>query len=122
MPRGATICSCSAEFAAEVPARRLNLLHPAVRETVLELYDGYDAAQSTYQVPTKYDQAIPLISFVNHSDAPNCAYDESSNTIVAARPLARGAECTVDYFKYQERGSYTWRAAVTGFRRKPRFV
>ena len=120
VPKGGIICSCSAQ-ADQVPSRRLNLLRPSVRKTVLELYDGWDG-QGQYQVPTNYDQCIPLISFINHSDEPNCVYDEPSNCIVAARRLRTGEECSVDYLQYQEPGSYTWRACLSGFKRNPWFV
>ena len=116
VPAGAPICSCSAEFADPVPARRLNLLPAPVRGTLLELYDGWDG-KGSFNIPSNYDQAIPLIAFINHSDEPNCSYDEATNCIVASRRLRKGEEATVDYLQYQEPGSYTWRACKRGFRR-----
>lgn len=41
VPRGGVICTCSAQ-AVPIRSRRLNLLRPSVRNTVLELYDGWD--------------------------------------------------------------------------------
>ena len=120
MPKGGIICSCAAQ-AVVVPSRRFNFLPPAVRQCVLELYDGWDG-EGNYQVPIDYDQAIPLISFINHSEEPNCVYDEPANAIVAARRLRTGEEATVDYLSYQEKGSYTWRYCKSGFRRRPFFV
>ena len=121
VPVGGVICSCSCDNADPVPGRRLNFLRPSVRTTVLELYDGWDG-KGNFQVPTNYDQAIPLISFINHSPEPNCIYLEEINCIVSQRKLRTGEECTVDYLQYQEKGSYTWRAAASGFRRTPRIL
>ena len=121
VPKGAVICACAA-LATDYPAWRFNLLPPSVRETVLTLYDGFDPEQNTYQIPQNYDQCIPLVSFINHSDEPNCVYNENTNQIEAARRLRTGEECTVDYLKYQEPGSYTYRDCETGFRGKPFFV
>jgi hypothetical protein len=148
IPPGGVICSCSAQFSDQLPGRRLNLLRPSVRQTVLELYDGWDG-QGLYQAPSQYDQAIPLIScplarcarlwpgwpfaepqrtcgvwrtVINHNEEPNCIYDEETNCIVAARKVRTGEECTVDYLSYQQPGSYTWRACTSGFKRRPWFV
>ncbi len=114
VPEGGLICRCEAEFAKPVPSWQLATLDPGVRRTVLELFDGCDG-RGTCQVPTQYDQAIPLISFINHSEQPNCIYVEP-NAIVAVRRLRRGEECTVDYLRYQDPGSYTYKDCQRGFR------
>jgi len=116
VPPGTCICECTAEYSERVSALRLNMLRPSVRRTVLELFDGFDSADGTYSVPTKYDQAIPLISFINHNDEPNCEFDEASNCIRAMRQLKKDEECTVNYLQYQEKGSWTYRACQSGFR------
>lgn len=63
-------------------------------------------------------RAIPLVSFINHSDDPNCVYDEATDSIRAKRRLREGEEATVDYLRYQEKGSFTYKACQSGFRRK----
>jgi hypothetical protein len=45
-------------------------------------------------------------------------YDEARNAIVAARALRKGEEVTVDYFDYQQEGSYTFGHAASGFDQK----
>lgn len=79
-------------------------------------------AACAWQIPTNYDQSIPLVSFINHSEEPNCVYVEDTNCIVAARRLRKGEEATVDYLEYQERGSYTWKHCKSGFRKQQFFV
>ena len=128
VPKGQRVCVCEAKFSERTTPTRLNLLSPAVRRTVLELFDGYDSDDGTYGYPTNYDQAIPLISFINHSDEPNCYYDvqtvggELVGSIRAARRLRTGEEATVDYLKYQEPGSFTYRACQSNFQKKPFWV
>jgi hypothetical protein len=67
----------------------------------------------------KYDLAIPLVSFLNHADQPNCRYDATTNCIVALRWLRKGEEATVDYRAYQDRDAYVHQQAATGFTRRP---
>lgn len=120
VPKGQKICDCAAKASTRVPEAWLVSLDPAVRRVFFELFDGL-APDGKCCVPTDYDQSIPIISFLNHSPTPNCRYDERKNAIVAARRLRRGEEATVDYIKYQEPGSYTYREAADGFS-KPRTI
>ena len=98
-------------------------LEPEVRRTIHELWDCLDDPPGTCAVPADYEQAIPLVSFLNHDLRPNCAWDPRlgpSGAIVAERDLRLGEEATVNYFEYQDETSYTWRDAASGF--KPSFV
>ena len=123
VPAGTPIIQdCAPKFTKVVQQRDLLSLPKEVRLTVHELFDCLDDPAGTVAVPTEYEQAIPLISFINHSEEPNCVYDEPANAIVAARRLRTGEEATVDYLSYQEKGSYTWRYCKSGFRRRPFFV
>lgn len=115
VPRGTVICTCTSQHSTLVPVSEVSRLPRAVRNTVHELFDGVDT-DGMCRVPNDFDQGLPLVSFINHSSAPNCRYDEATNTIVAARRLRRGEEATVDYLQYQYSGSYTYRYAASGFR------
>ena len=87
-----------------------------VRLTLHELFDCLDDPVGTVAVPTEYEQAIPLISFINHSTRPNCEYDEERHAIYALRDLRAGEEATVNYFEYQTEESFTYRSAKAGFK------
>ncbi|KAJ1618638.1 hypothetical protein T492DRAFT_1091291 [Pavlovales sp. CCMP2436] len=117
--RGTRICQCESAYAKAIPRIALATLRPGVRQTIHELFDGFDA-KGNCLVPTDYEQALPLISFLNHvadgdGSGPTCTYDAATNTIVAGRRLRRGEECTVDYTKYQEKESLTHRQAASKF-------
>jgi len=117
VPRGARICTCDAKYSRFVRKGAFRLLHPSVQRLCNELFDGTDAdGGKQCLVPTEYDQAIPLISFINHSPRPNCRYEPVTNAIFTTRGLRPGEEATVDYTKYQEPGSYTYQEAVSGFK------
>jgi hypothetical protein len=88
---------------------------------MLELFDGYYPRKGTYQVPLEYDEAIPLVSLINHSPEPNCYYDEDTNAIRAARRLRQGEEAVVDFMQYHDAGSFTYRDCKDGFTRTPLF-
>ena len=103
VPAGGRVCGCEPVNSVTVPLSRLRGLPTEVRTTIHELYDGVDEPPGTCCVPTDYEQAIPLISFINHSDDPSCAYDEEQHAILATRPLRVGDEATVDYFAYRMR-------------------
>jgi hypothetical protein len=66
-------------------------------------------------VPSDYENAIPLISFLNHSPQPTCRYDAEAHAIVATEALRVGDEATVNYFEYQDAETYTYRHAAAGF-------
>ena len=127
VPPNGRICGCSAQLRGEtylesVPGRRLNLMHPAVALAMLELFDGYYPRKGTFQCPTEYDEAIPLVSLINHSDEPNCFYDDESNAIRAKRRLRTGEEAVVDFLQYHRyKGAFTYRDAKDGFTRTPWF-
>lgn len=114
VPKGATICTCEAKFSKRVPELALLALHPSVAKTVRQLFDGADGS-GFCNIPTNYDQAIPLVSFINHSGEPNCVFDEDRFSIRASRKVNTGEELTVDYLEYQPEGSYTYREALKGF-------
>jgi len=120
VPEGTCICYCNPRYSRTVSNRELDSFLPEVRRTIHELFDGYDEPPGTCVLPTDYDQAIPLISFINHSLRPNCEYDPRANAIVTSRPLKAGEEATINYFEYQDDVSYTSRAARAGF--SPTFV
>ena len=115
VPAGGRICGCEPVLSRTVPIAALRFLPTEVRSTVHELYDGVDEPPGTCCVPVDYEQAIPLISFINHSTRPTCEFSATAHAIVAKRPLAIGDECTVNYFEYQEPVSYTYRHAAAGF-------
>ena len=63
----------------------LDALPTAVRSAIHELYDGVDDPPGTCSIPLNYEQAIPLIPFINHSKRPSCAYDEEARKL--GKPL-----------------------------------
>jgi len=115
VPQGARICKCYPDFSKTVSMASLDKLEPGVRETIHEIWDCVNYPPGKCLVPTDYEAAFPIIGFINHSRQPNCEYDYKRNAIIASRPLRKGEEATVDYFMYQEEGSYTWEHAATGF-------
>ena len=104
VPKNGRICGCSAQlngntYLTSVRGNHLNMVHPAVGLAMLELFDGYYPRMGTFQVPLEYDEAIPLVSLINHSPQPNCYFDEDTNAIRAARPLRKGEEAVVDFMQ-----------------------
>ena len=115
VPVGGRICGCEPVLSRTVPLASLDALPTAVRSAIHELYDGVDDPPGTCSIPLNYEQAIPLIAFINHSKRPSCAYDEEAHAIVALRRLRAGDEATVNYFEYQDPTSFTYRHAASGF-------
>ena len=82
VPAGTPIIQdCAPKFTKVVQQRDLLSLPKEVRLTVHELFDCLDDPAGTVAVPTEYEQAIPLISFINHSTRPNCEYDPEYHAI-----------------------------------------
>lgn len=117
VPKGKTICTCASMHSRTAQRQALAGVPGAVRNTIHEMFDGWTGDSCT--VPTDFDQSIPLASFINHSARSNCRYDEVSNTIVAVRRLRCGEEATVNYMKYQDSESYTYRYAASEFTTRP---
>jgi len=115
VPEGGRICGCEARYSRTVPLSSLARLPLGVRSAIHELFDCCDDTPGMCNVPLDYEQALPLISFINHSPWPTCSYDEDSHAIVASRPMRAGDEATVDYLEYQEEHSFTYRHAKAGF-------
>ena len=117
LPAGTPIIQdCAPKFTKVVQQRDLLSLPKEVRLTVHELFDCLDDPAGTVAVPTEYEQAIPLISFINHSTRPNCEYDPEYHAIYSLRDLRAGEEATVNYFEYQTEESFTYRSAKAGFK------
>ena len=117
VPAGTPIIQdCAPKFTKVVQQRDLLSLPKEVRLTVHELFDCLDDPAGTVAVPTEYEQAIPLISFINHSTRPNCEYDPEYHAIYSLRDLRAGEEATVNYFEYQTEESFTYRSAKAGFK------
>ena len=112
---GERICGCEPRFSRTVPLTELDELPLQVRTTIHELWDGVDEPPGSCSVPLDYEQAIPIVSFINHSLEPNCEYDPEQHAVVASRPLRVGDEATVNYFEYQDGTSWTYRHADSGF-------
>ena len=100
-PKGALICPASATRTVDVP---IVAVPSSVRRVVHELFDGVDPATQTCSVPVGWE--LPLVSFLNHGDKPNCHLDEVAFAVVASRQLQTGEEATVDYNQYLNPGSY----------------
>jgi len=116
VPKGQRICECEAKYARTVSRLALLALPHEVRTTIHELWDGMSSDDVwACTIPNDYEQAIPLVSFINHSEQPNCVFDADTNSIVTARRLRKGEELTINYLKYQEPGSYTYNEAKRGF-------
>ena len=78
----------------------------SVRKTIHELFDGYNKKSNTCTIPKDYDTSISLISFINHSDQPNCKYNINGHTINTLRDINEGEEVTVDYLQCQNQDKF----------------
>lgn len=121
IPFDTPVCNCQPHNFMTI---NMNLLDKykvpsSVRKTIHELFDGYNKKSNTCTIPKDYDTSISLISFINHSDQPNCKYNINGHTINTLRDINEGEEVTVDYLQYQNPGSYTYRHAENGFNADP---
>jgi hypothetical protein len=115
VPTGGRVIGCEPVHSQTVLLSEIAHLPAEVRQTIHEMFDGVDEPPGTCTIPSAYEDAIPVISFLNHSPDPNCAYDSDQHAIVALRRLHIGEEATVNYFSYQEPETYTYRHAAAGF-------
>mgnify|MGYP003342315167 CR=1 FL=1 len=121
VPANTKICNCEAKHCKIVPLDRIKNLPIGVRQTIHDLFDGLHTVHGRQfcQIPTDYDQSIPLVAFINHSLTPTCYFDDGDWCIRSRRILKRGEEATVNYCMYQEPESYTYKYAAANFKRRP---
>ena len=105
VPKGATICRCSASEAYhKISSTAFQKLHPAEKTFYNELFDP-QSTDGNYYLP-KDPHVLHMVCFINHSPTPSCTYDETHHSMVTIRPLKTGDEITVDYSLYPEPHQY----------------
>jgi hypothetical protein len=77
-----------------VPEADVQALPPAARRLV-ENHCLWDAG--VYYVPPHGFRVVDVVTYLNHSDAPNLRQEDGGDRFVTIRDVAAGEELTVDY-------------------------